>query len=198
MSRPKFDEAQTRKSLERRFPQQVADVAYNWEYIERRLDKTSGPDGCWSWHGAQHSQGYGMVGGYRLATYKPIMQTVHRLLMKIKLGGDIPEGKDIIHTCGKMDCHNPSHLVVGDAKLIWDNKKARGYQHQSRRIGFRATKPRNQKYRYGLENIRSVYKGLITVGEFAEAANIPDLARAQDIYNRIRTGKMFTWLSREE
>jgi hypothetical protein len=59
--------------------------------------------GCWLWHGATHSGGYGMMIVGRRATY------AHRLSYEALVGA-IPDGLVIDHLCRQRCCVNPTHL----------------------------------------------------------------------------------------
>lgn len=181
-----------KKSYAKTFPDRAVDVAYNSQYLYDRIDDSAGPQACWRYTGAHHKQGYGMIGGYRLATEKKIMQTVHRLLYKITHNTD-PGTMDVIHTCGNMWCCNPNHLILGDAKQIADLRTQRGVTSTGKPYGWKAKGPRAQTYRHGLDNIIAVYHQGRTDEEFAQHAGI-DLARARKICADIRLGRIYTWL----
>lgn len=182
-----------RKPIEKTFPDRAADVGYNASYLYSRIDDSAGPTACWTYKGAHHRQGYGMIGGYRIATGKKIMQTVHRLLWKIQHQQD-PGSQDIIHTCGNMACCNPAHLILGDAKAIADMRTARGHTFAGKPYGWKAVGPRNQTYRHGLNNIIDVYFERINYFEFARRCNITP-ERAKKICNDITHGRIYRWLS---
>jgi hypothetical protein len=181
-----------KKSIEKTFPDRAADVGYNAAYLYEKMDSSAGANACWTYHGARHRQGYGMIGGYRLATGKKIMQTVHRLLWKIQNNHD-PGTQDIIHTCGNMACCNPAHLQLGDAKMIADMRTARGHTNSGMPYGWKSAGPRNQTYQHGLHNIFDVYHNRIDYLEFARRLNMPP-ARAKKICNDITQGRIYTWL----
>lgn len=186
-----------RHNLLETFPDIVADVRVNLNYIERRSDRSGGPHACWPWLAASHRQGYGMVGGYRIATQTKIMVTVHRILLKQKLGYDPGQSVDAVHTCGNMRCVNPAHIVAGNAKLLSEIKRSTGRSSGGRRVGFRAIKPRNNyRYRFGVDNIRKLARGLITAEQFAAATGCT-LATARRTQRYILSGRSYGWALRE-
>jgi hypothetical protein len=180
------------KSMKQTFPDSIADVGYNANYLYSHIDDSAGANGCWTYRGARHKQGYGMIGGYRLATGKKIMQTVHRLLLKIKMNDELA-GVDAVHTCGSMTCCNPAHLVTGDAFKIAALRTARGVTGTGKPLGHRLNRPRQQEYVHGLENIIAIYQGRMTAIEFARKRNIT-LTKAKKVFAEIRSGKLYTWL----
>ena len=178
-------------SLQRRFPNRIADVGYNQEFVDSHIDASAGAQACWTWRGARHRQGYGMVGGYRLATGEKLMMTVHRLLLKIKLGRD-PGTKDSVHTCGNMCCLNPDHLIEGTAREILELRVARTGKRFGKPVGHRLNRPREQQYSFGLENIVDLAQDRITVDEFAQRTNMTR-QRAQKIKANIQAGRSYRW-----
>jgi len=99
------------------YPDVIGDVRFNKKYVLSMINKPSA-GGCWTWNGGKHRQGYGMVSGRRVSDATRVMMTVHRLMLKIKLGRDLGANVDAVHTCGNSECVNPSHLVEGDGKML--------------------------------------------------------------------------------
>jgi hypothetical protein len=185
-------ERMKKKTIDQTFPDIVGDVRYHSQRMWDRIDQSAGPDACWTWHGPKHVQGYGMVGGVRLATDKRIMQTVHRLLLKIKLNRDIA-GNDAVHTCGNQKCVNPAHLFEGTAKDILEIRRANGRDILGKRKGCVSTKPRNgNDYRYGIEAIMSVKRRELNPEQFAVKYNV-DLVTARRTVYHMRDKGNYKW-----
>lgn len=184
--------------IETKFPDIVGDVRVNLAFIQARIDSSAGAEGCWSWRGGRHRQGYGMCGGYRIATQKQLMVTVHRVLLKQKLGYDPGYSVDAVHTCGNMACVNPAHIQPGDARMLTRLKKERGVKIGGRPVGWRAKGPRQQRfYRYGADNIRQLAQGAITPEQFAQVAGC-NLATARRTLRYILLGKSYGWALKEQ
>ena len=181
-----------KKPIQLVYPDSIADVGFNAKYLYSHIDDSAGPNGCWSYRGGKHRQGYPMIAGYRLATGEKIMMTIHRLLLKIKTNSDLT-GQDAIHTCGSMTCINPAHLIAGDAKKIADIRSANGRTGTGKPLGHRLNRPRNQEYTHGLENIIAIYRGEMTAIDFAKKTKIT-LTRSKKIVSDIRSGRLYTWL----
>lgn len=180
------------------FPDVVGDVRVNLSYIDRRTDKSGGPTACWPWTAAKHRQGYGMVGGYRIATDKKIMVTVHRVLLKQKLGYDPGLGVDAVHDCGNMRCVNPDHIIPGNPTVLSQIKRRLGKIQGGRAKGWRADKPRkNFKYRFGVDNIRGLAQGTLTPEQFAQRTGC-NLSTARRTLRYIQAGSSYGWALREQ
>lgn len=73
--------------------------------------RKAGPDECWIWTGAVgRDHGYGRFGfgGKVIGAHQ-----VSYLLAHPELGGHIPEGKCVLHSCDIRRCVNPQHLSLG-------------------------------------------------------------------------------------
>jgi hypothetical protein len=189
MGRPKIP-------LDTKYPDQIADVRVNLSFIYSRMDTSAGPTACWTYRGAHHRQGYPMCGGVRLPDMTKIMMTIHRLFLKQKLGHDPGSSVDAVHTCGNMRCINPDHLVPGDARLLTQLKIQRGNYNMGRPVGYRLTAPRRQNYRYGVDNLRALYRRTITIEEFAARTGCT-VVQARRLRKEIDTGQCYGWVGRE-
>ena len=91
-----------------------------WE----KVDRSSGPDGCWPWRRRIGTNGYGKtnkkVGGGRRQTL-----AAHRLAYELAVG-PIPARMYVCHHCDNPVCCNPAHLYAGTAKQNARDKWARG------------------------------------------------------------------------
>ena len=159
--------ARTKVNAEIKWPDIVGDVRVDLAKVYNKIDDSAGPNQCWSWSGPRHRQGYGMCGGQRIDTGKKIMMTIHRLLLKEKLGYNPGDTVDAVHTCGNMRCVNPDHIVAGNASMIFKLHYKRTGRYPGRLHGVRLNKPRQQNYRYGIDNIKQLATGQITSQEFA-------------------------------
>lgn len=67
-------------------------------------------EGCWEWHGAKYSDGYGMFSEKNAGTGDKMKQhRAHRLVYEL-LVGPVPEGLVLDHLCRNTLCVNPHHL----------------------------------------------------------------------------------------
>lgn len=63
-------------------------------------------DECWLWTGAVGSSGYGSI------SIDYVTVRSHRTAYRLEYG-EIPDGKQVNHTCGVKRCSNPRHLYAG-------------------------------------------------------------------------------------
>lgn len=85
----------------------IRDYAKDQDTVRRFWKKVHKGQSCWTWIGAKHEQGYGVLfvkGGTRLRAHR---------LSWILHNGDIPQGLWVLHRCDNTRCVNPKHMYVG-------------------------------------------------------------------------------------
>ena len=82
-----------------------------------KVDRTGGPEDCWTWTAAKRSGGYGVISVDR------VLKTAHRLSYEWARG-EIPDGLEIDHLCHNRACVNPSHLEAVTPRV--NMSRARG------------------------------------------------------------------------
>lgn len=70
-----------------------------WKNVSRQGD-------CWEWQGMTNKKGYGTI------TVEARSQLAHRVSLKLN-GVELPDDKDVLHSCDNPPCVRPSHLSVG-------------------------------------------------------------------------------------
>ena len=97
----------------------LTDIVRFW----RKVDRSSGPHGCWPWMASKNQEGYGRF------YLKGSLISSHRVAFSLYLlkSGIFP-GSFICHTCDNPSCCNPEHLYEGDVHTNAYDRKTRGNQ----------------------------------------------------------------------
>lgn len=91
-------------------------VVLFWE----KVDKTSTPDGCWLWTGADSNDRYGR---FKLGAEN---RNAHVASYILHTGKEVPPGYYVCHTCDVEKCVRPEHLYLGTPKDNAQDKLRRG------------------------------------------------------------------------
>jgi hypothetical protein len=84
--------------------------------IERfwsHIDRTTDPDGCWLWKRSRSHNGYGQWGGTIGGRHRVVRS--HRVAYELT-HGEVPDGKQVCHTCDVRHCCSPKHLYICSPK----------------------------------------------------------------------------------
>lgn len=94
-----------------------------WEKVEM-----CGPDECWPWRGKITKDGYGQF------TYWDGQKVKTVLAHRFSFGqtNEIPDGKNVLHSCDNPPCCNPGHTFVGTQADNVADCAAKGRRNQNR------------------------------------------------------------------
>jgi hypothetical protein len=142
------------------------------ERLERKLDRSGGPNACWPWQGATDHKGYGVIGLGRRADGTDRTHQVAWMLAH----GPIPRGLCVLHKCDNPPCCNDAHLFLG---TIADNNRdmvAKGRHAWTKNPHLRARGERHGRAKLtddAVREIRARYAaGGVTQRELAAAHGV--------------------------
>lgn len=125
------------------------------ERFWRKVDKTTTPDGCWEWLGANTGkQGYlygeiNVHGKIRLATH------VSWELENMK---PFPTGKIACHTCDNPSCVRPDHIYLGNQHENMMDAVRAGHMNHEGEKNSRAKLTREQVERIRTSEFTTTYR----------------------------------------
>jgi hypothetical protein len=168
----------------------VVDTYINLDSFYSRFDYDTDTD-CIHWTGPYHKQGYGMFGGIKRSTNKPVMFLVHRLLMADKMQRPLRTDEMVIHTCSNSKCCNINHLIIGDGKTR-NSIMAKNGRSGPRVRGKHSKdyKPQNRKYKYSVDEM--LWARYATKEEIADRYEIPIERARQMQWNFVNK---YRWLN---
>jgi len=82
----------------------LKDKSLDGEFMRKRIDFNSSPNGCWLWVGMVTHDGYPYWG-----TTKNKSVYAHRFIYEQEIG-PIPDGLTLDHLCKTRNCVNPAHM----------------------------------------------------------------------------------------
>lgn len=80
--------------------------------------------GCWEWQGST-CRGYGRITTGSRTDGSRRTESTHRLSYRL-FHGEVPEGKEVCHTCDNPRCINPAHLFAGTRQDNVDDRETKG------------------------------------------------------------------------
>lgn len=103
------------------------------ERLERRIDKSGGPDSCWEIAGFGNTNG-----GHVFIKIENRPVYAHRLAWELA-NGPIPEGMVVCHECDNPRCCNPAHLWLGTVADNNADRSAKGRSFRGKQTTHRPT-----------------------------------------------------------
>ena len=114
-----------------------------------------GENGCMTWIGGKHRQGYGMFNLYNTTAGKKQMQVAHRIAMMIELGRELGRYEFVIHNCDNPLCCNPDHMFVGTPEDRNRVAREKGHIQTKWKTG-NAVKKQKRNYKYPEDMMRFI------------------------------------------
>lgn len=133
-------------------------------------------DGCWEWQSSCTKMGYGQ---FQVRKLSKLPFYAHRVSFMIHKG-EIPEGKQVCHTCDNPKCVNPEHLFLGSQTDNNRDRQNKGRTASGDKNGARTQRHKNSFVKNGgsgrigelhpmakltsvqIENLRKEFAGGVT------------------------------------
>ena len=97
------------------------------EILDRRTDRSGGPDACWPWTASMNRR----KAGYGRFTKDGVDILAHRVAWEIANGQQLDADERVLHRCDNPICCNPAHLRRGTQA---ENVKDMDAKGRSRRV----------------------------------------------------------------
>jgi hypothetical protein len=108
----------------------LSDV-YNPDGLKQRfdakVDRSSHPQGCWTWTASTNDDGYGWIGVTLISLGKGVVRHAHRVAYMLE-HGEVPDDRKVLHGCDNPSCVNPDHLFLGTQQDNIADMVAKGRQ----------------------------------------------------------------------
>jgi hypothetical protein len=113
----------------------------NWRKpLDKRFwSKVSVTDGCWLWNGTTDKDGYGLLHN---TDRPPAFHRATHISWMLHGKGDVPDDRQMCHTCDNPACVRPDHLWIGTTQ---ENTADRGRKGRTSRHS-RIDPPRGEQH----------------------------------------------------
>lgn len=142
-----------------------------------KVDRSGGPDACWTWLGAPTARGYGqfMQQGYRDYVHRMSLQAAQRVWLTTE--------ELVDHKCHTRLCVNPQHLHVADPSLNGQNRAGASAASKSGIRGVHQMPNGKWRVQFRAPNGKNVHGGCFV--DLYEAAQVARELRAQVMPNSL-------------
>ena len=105
-----------------------------WLWNNRILPRLAQHGECLEWQPKSNVNGYGRFNiGSRDTVFRQFL--AHRVSLEVKLGRNLIDGLDALHSCDNPKCCNPNHLREGTHKENMEDAVLRGQHPKGERNG---------------------------------------------------------------
>lgn len=141
---------------------------------------------CWIWQRAKSAAGYGQLQDWNLETKKQKTMYAHRVSFTHYTGIEVPDGKDLMHSCDNRACINPDHLSIGTRRDNMADCKNKNRHHH----GLKATLAHGKRklYPFQVAAIRNLRLSGMKNKDIAKNFNI-----SKETISGINTGR--SWMN---